>query len=289
VEKHGLDRFEIELSGESLLHIIDRYTREAGVRNLEREIASICRKLARRALKDRLAAGAKLRIGPEFVEELLGAPRYRPHQLDEEPQVGAAAGLAWTQVGGELFTTEVGLMPGKGGITLTGQLGDVMQESARAALSFVRSRGEHLGIDTEGFEKMDVHLHVPEGAIPKDGPSAGITIGTSLVSAFSGIPIRADLAMTGEITLRGRVLAVGGIKEKILAAYRAGIREVILPEDNRKDVEEIAEDVRQEMTFHWVDHMDQVLQIALVREVEGSVVQPTSEQEVSFPAGPVAH
>ena len=289
MDKHGLRRYRAEISAESLLFLIDRYTREAGVRNLEREIASICRKLARRALRERLAVGAEIQVTPEMVEELLGAPRYRPHQRDEEPQVGAASGLAWTQVGGELLTTEVGLMPGNGAITLTGQLGEVMQESARAALSFVRSRGEHLGIDTEGFEKKDVHLHVPEGAIPKDGPSAGITIGASLVSAFSGIPIRADLAMTGEITLRGRVLPVGGIKEKVLAAYRAGIREVILPEDNRKDVEEIAEDVRGEMTFHWVEHMDQVLEIALVREVEGSVAQPAAEQEASFPARPVAH
>jgi len=289
LEKHGLRRFSADVSGESLLFLIDRYTREAGVRNLEREIASICRKLARRVLKERLTGGAAISVTPELVEELLGAPRYRPQLREEEAQVGVASGLAWTQVGGELFATEVGLMPGKGGITLTGQLGEVMQESARAALSFVRSRGRHLRIDVEGFEKQDVHIHVPEGAIPKDGPSAGITIGTALVSAFSGIPVRADLAMTGEITLRGRVLAVGGIKEKILAAYRAGIREVVLPEDNRKDVEEIAGDVRQEMTFHWVLHMDQVLEIALVREVEGAVAHEAAEQEVSCQARPVAH
>jgi ATP-dependent Lon protease len=289
VEKHGLGHFQVDLAEETLLFLIDRYTREAGVRNLEREIASICRKLARRVLTERLQRGATLQVSPELVEELLGAPRYRAQRREEEAEVGAAAGLAWTQVGGEMFTTEVGLMPGKGGITLTGQLGEVMQESARAALSFVRSRGHGLGIDSEGFDKLDVHVHVPEGAIPKDGPSAGITIGTALVSAFTGNPVRVDLAMTGEITLRGRVLAVGGIKEKILAAYRAGIRAIILPEENRKDLEEIPEDVRQDMTYHWVTDMDQVLEVALVRPVSGTAAEPVAEQEASYPAPPVAH
>ncbi len=279
LEKNGLSRFSVELSADSLMLLVDRYTREAGVRNLEREIASLCRKLARRALRDRLGRGSSLVVTPDLVQEMLGAPRFRTQRREEEAEVGTAAGLAWTEVGGELLRTEVGLMPGKGGVTLTGHLGEVMQESARAALSFVRSRGEQLGVDAGGFERQDVHVHVPEGAIPKDGPSAGITIGTALVSAFTGVPVRSDLALTGEITLRGRVLPVGGIKEKVLAAFRAGIREVVLPEENRKDLEEIPEDLRREMTFHFVTHMDQVLEIALLREVGASVAQPAAAPE----------
>jgi len=283
VERHGLKRYRLELTDDALQLLIERYTREAGVRNLEREIASICRKIARRALKERLRRGTEITVGPEEVRELLGAPRYRRQQPEEQAQVGVATGLAWTQVGGELLGTEVTLMRGSGKLTLTGQLGDVMQESARAALSFVRSRAESLGIDPERFEKVDVHVHVPEGAIPKDGPSAGITVATALVSAFTGVPVRADAAMTGEITLRGRVLPVGGIKEKLLAAYRAGIRTVLLPVENEKDLEEIPEDVREEMEFVLVDHMDTVLERTLLREAEPAPATPPEQGDSAGP------
>jgi ATP-dependent Lon protease len=290
MEQHGLKKkFDIDFSDETLLFLIERYTREAGVRNLEREIASICRKLARRVLKDKTKKGSAIEVNPELVRELLGQPRYRAQRREQRPEVGAASGLAWTQVGGELMLTEATLMRGKANVTLTGQLGDVMQESARAALSFVRSKAEYLGIDAEIFEKTDVHIHVPEGAIPKDGPSAGITMAAALVSAFTGTPVRVDVAMTGEITLRGNVLPVGGIKEKILAAFRAGIREIILPEENEKDMEEIPEEVREEMRFCFVDHMDKVLENALVSEVEAGVAQAVGDTEPDFDQPPIAH
>ncbi len=288
VKRHGLRRYEVEITGDALELLIERYTREAGVRNLEREIASICRKLARRVLKDRLPRGTSLTVTAEEVGELLGKPRYRAQRAGEKAEVGAVVGLAWTQVGGELLTTEVSLTRGSGKVTLTGQLGDVMQESARAALTYVRSRAEQFGLDVEGFTTTDVHVHVPEGAIPKDGPSAGITIATALVSAFTGRPVRADVAMTGEITLRGRVLPVGGVKEKILAAHRAGIRHVILPEENDKDLEEIPAEVADQMVFTRVGHMDQVLEVALVSEVEAPVAPGTAESQGALPP-PMPH
>jgi ATP-dependent Lon protease len=288
LEKLGLRRFGVEFSTDALILLIERYTREAGVRNLEREIASVCRKLARRVLKEKLRRGDTIEVTPETVRELLGQPRYRAQRREQEPEVGAAAGLAWTQVGGELLVTETMLMRGKGQLTLTGQLGDVMQESARAALSFVRSKAEVLGIEVEVFEKTDVHVHVPEGAIPKDGPSAGITIAAALVSAFTTTPVRVGVAMTGEITLRGHVLPVGGIKEKILAAYRAGIREVIIPEENEKDLEEIPQDVREEMKFHLVGHMDDVLARALVGGMDSDVASSAGDAE-SRVDSPMAH
>ena len=289
VEKHGLKKFGIDFDDAAILLLIERYTREAGVRNLEREIASVCRKLARRMLRDKIAKGSAIVVSIETIEELLGKPRYRTQRREQKPEVGAASGLAWTQVGGELLLTEATLMRGKGQVTLTGQLGDVMQESARAALTFVRSKAEVLGIDTEVFEKTDVHVHVPEGAIPKDGPSAGITMATSLVSAFTQIPVRVDVAMTGEITLRGHVLPVGGIKEKILAAYRAGIREIVMPEENEKDLEDILEDVREDMTFHFVKHMDEVLSHTLVRELTPNVAAPTGDPAERLDSPPLAH
>jgi len=289
VEKHGLKKFEIDFDQEAILLLIERYTREAGVRNLEREIASVCRKVARRVLREKIAKGSGIEVSPETIQELLGKPRYRAQQPEQEPQIGAAAGLAWTQAGGELLLTEATLMRGKGQVTITGQLGDVMQESARAALTFVRSRAEDLGIDTEIFEKTDVHIHVPEGAIPKDGPSAGITMAASLVSAFTKIPVRSDVAMTGEITLRGHVLPVGGIKEKILGAYRSGIREIVMPEENEKDLEDILEDVREEMTFHFVKHMDEVLSHTLVRKLDTNVAAPTGDPAERLDSPPLAH
>ncbi len=290
LERHGLKKkYDVSFPSATLLFLIERYTREAGVRNLEREIASICRKVARGVLKHKTARGSAIEITEEKVRELIGQPRYRAKRREKAPEVGAASGLAWTQVGGELLTTEAMLMKGKGAVTLTGHLGDVMQESARAALSFVRSRAESLGIDVEVFEKTDVHVHVPEGSIPKDGPSAGITIATSLVSAFTNNPVRADVAMTGEITLRGNVLPVGGIKQKVLAAYRAGIRELILPEENEKDLEEIPDDVREEMTYRFVEHMDEVLSHALIDDVETAVAGPAADGESDYDSPPIAH
>jgi ATP-dependent Lon protease len=208
-----------------------------------------------------------------MVLELLGKPRFRTRRKSEESEVGVATGLAWTEVGGELLETEVGLMPGKGKLTLTGKLGEVMQESARAAVSYLRSRAEMLGIEPDFNENMDIHLHVPEGAIPKDGPSAGITMATALVSALTKNPVRKDLAMTGEITLRGKVLPVGGIKDKVLAAYRGGITEVILPKENEKDLEEIPAEVREAMEAHLVESMDEVLRLALHEAVSPLVKQ----------------
>lgn len=263
VEQQGLGRFEVSFSDEAIHLLAERYTREAGVRNLEREISSICRKLAREVLKKGTRKGTALEVGPERVGELLGKPRYRATKANETSEVGVATGLAWTEVGGELLATEVTLMRGKGNLTLTGQLGDVMQESARAALSYVRSHATRLALADDFFETRDVHVHVPEGAIPKDGPSAGVTMAVALFSAVAGVPVRQDVAMTGEITLRGKVLPVGGIKDKVLAAYRAGIREVILPEENEKDLEDIPEDVRSEMQFHLVKGMDEIITLAL--------------------------
>jgi ATP-dependent Lon protease len=291
IERHGLKKYSVEFTEDGLMLLIERYTREAGVRNLEREIASICRKLARKVLKEKIKAkDAELAVDTEVVGELLGKPRYRAQRRESEPEVGAASGLAWTQVGGELLTTEVTLMGGgKGNLTLTGQLGDVMQESARAALSFVRSKAERFGIDADVFSTTDVHVHVPEGAIPKDGPSAGITMATALVSAFTATPVRVDVAMTGEITLRGRVLPVGGIKEKVLAAFRAGIREVILPDENEKDLEEIPDDVRDQMSYHFVSHMDKVLANALVRDIDADVTAAAGDGESRVDAPSLAH
>jgi len=289
-ERHGLTKYHVDFTDDGVRFLVDGYTREAGVRNLEREISSICRKLARKVLKEKIKAkDAVLEITPESVSELLGQPRYRTQKREQDPEIGAAVGLAWTQVGGELLTTEVTLMRGKGVLTLTGQLGDVMQESARAALSFVRSKADELGIDPEVFATQDVHLHVPEGAIPKDGPSAGITLAIALISAFTKIPVRVDVAMTGEITLRGRVLPVGGVKEKVLAAYRAGIRDVILPDENEKDLEEIPEDVRNEIKFHFVNHMDKVIANALVRELDTDVSATAGEVAAHVDSPPMAH
>ncbi len=261
LEQHGLDPAKVGFEDESLRTLVESYTREAGVRNLEREIGSVCRKVARRVVQE----GPKIEVSvtPAMVGELLGKAKHRARRKLEESEIGVATGLAWTQSGGELLETEIGLMKGKGKLTLTGKLGEVMQESARAAVSYLRSRADLLGIDPEFNENTDLHVHVPEGAIPKDGPSAGITMATALVSALTRIPVRKDVAMTGEVTLRGKVLPVGGIKDKVLAAYRAAITEVILPSENEKDLEEIPEEVRKDLNFHLVGSMDEVLRVAL--------------------------
>jgi ATP-dependent Lon protease len=263
VEQQGLRRFKVSFQDDAVQLLVDRYTREAGVRNLEREIASCCRKLAREVLKKKTAVGSAIVVTPERVQELLGKPRFRIVRPGERSEIGVATGLAWTEVGGEILATEVSLMRGKGTLTLTGQLGDVMQESARAALSYVRTRAAHLPIPADFFDQRDIHVHVPEGAIPKDGPSAGVTMAIALLSAVAGVPVRQDIAMTGEITLRGKVLPVGGIKDKVLAAFRAGIREVVLPAENDKDLEDIPEDVRSAIQFHLVKEMDELIPLAL--------------------------
>jgi ATP-dependent Lon protease len=265
VKNHGLATDKIHFEEESIRVLIESYTREAGVRSLEREIASVCRKIARRVVRE--GAGLVITVRPEMISEFLGKERFRARRKNQLSEIGVATGLAWTEVGGELLETEVGLMPGKGKLTLTGKLGEVMQESARAAVSYLRSRSHLFGIDPEFNENMDLHLHVPEGAIPKDGPSAGITMATALVSALSKIAVRKDVAMTGEITLRGKVLPVGGIKDKVLAAFRGGITEVILPKENEKDIEEIPVEVREAMEMHLVESMDEVLRLALDGEV----------------------
>ncbi|HPW54340.1 MAG: endopeptidase La [Thermoanaerobaculaceae bacterium] len=284
VEQQGLANFAVEFSDDAITLLVERYTREAGVRNLEREISSCCRKLAREVLKQATPAGAAITVTPEKVRELLGKPRYRLVRASEQAEVGVATGLAWTEVGGELLSTEVGLMRGKGALTLTGQLGEVMQESARAALSYVRARSPHLSLPADFFDTRDIHVHVPEGAIPKDGPSAGITMGIALLSAVAGVPVRQDIAMTGEITLRGKVLPVGGIKDKVLAAFRAGLREVILPVENEKDLEDIPEEVRSVMQFHFVKEMDEVVALALTGALPTLQAVSTDEAVGKTPA-----
>lgn len=244
-----------------MIDIIRYYTREAGVRSLERQIAAICRKTARI-----ITSGEKKRVivTEKNLEEFLGKWKFRYGMMEQEDQVGVATGLAYTPYGGDTLQIEVALAPGKGKLVLTGKLGDVMKESAQAALSYVRSSAEKLGIDSDFYEKYDIHIHVPEGAVPKDGPSAGITITTALVSALTGKPVRKEIGMTGEVTLRGRVLAIGGLKEKTLSAHRAGLTKIIFPKDNEKDLDDIPESVRDQLTFIPVSHVDEVLNEALV-------------------------
>jgi ATP-dependent Lon protease len=264
LKNHGLDPKKFEVEDTAVRDVIEKYTREAGVRNLEREIASLCRKLTRRVVKE--GKDFTFTVKSEHLSEFLGVPRYRSTTSDKKPEIGIATGLAWTEVGGEILLTEATMMKGRGKLTLTGKLGDVMQESAQAALSYVRSRSQELGVDEDFYRKFDIHVHVPEGAIPKDGPSAGITIATALTSLLTRTPVRGDLAMTGEITLRGKVLPIGGVKEKVLAAHRLGVRTVILPRDNEKDLADVPEDVQKALEFRLVDTMDEVLSIALERE-----------------------
>jgi ATP-dependent Lon protease len=272
LKSHGLEKKAITFDDEGLKTLIESFTREAGVRNLEREIGAVCRKLARRVVQDKKKE-IEVTVDPEVVVELLGKPKYRPRRKLEESEVGVATGLAWTEVGGELLESEVSLMKGKGKLTLTGKLGEVMQESAQAAVSYARSRADLLGLDANFHEKLDIHIHVPEGAIPKDGPSAGITMATALISALLEQPVRKDLAMTGEITLRGKVLPVGGVKDKALAAFRAGITDILLPRENEKDLDEIPAEIRDVMEAHLVDSMDDVLRVAIGREV-APLVEP---------------
>jgi ATP-dependent Lon protease len=284
-EANGLKPDQIEFSDEAVLALITSYTREAGVRNLEREVGSVCRKVARRIVQKK--AETPVPITPENLKEFLGKPKYRHRLKGETSEVGIATGLAWTETGGEILMTETSLLKGKGNLTLTGSLGDVMKESARAAVSYVRSRAEMYDADPNFHEKFDIHIHVPEGAIPKDGPSAGITMAASLFSAVTKIPVLKDVAMTGEITLRGKVLPVGGIKDKVLAAYRAGIRTIILSAENDKDLDDLPEEIRSQMEFHLVSNMDEVIKVAMEGVPSAPAALPPETQPVE--GGTLAH
>jgi ATP-dependent Lon protease len=273
----GLTDKNLQFSDEAIKHIIRSYTREAGVRNLEREIGNVCRKVARKVVKE--GANYAVTITAENIGEFLGVLKFRDTLAHEKSEIGLVTGLAWTEVGGSILSTEASVVEGKGGKPiLTGKLGDVMQESAQAAITYIRSRWKRLGLSRDFYRTIDIHVHVPEGAIPKDGPSAGITIATAIASALSRIPVRRDIAMTGEITLRGKVLPIGGLKEKLLAAHRAGLFEAILPAENEKDVAEVPENLRSAMKLHFVDNMDQVLAIAL----ESPLPQMPSEAETTM-------
>ncbi|MFD2612544.1 endopeptidase La [Paenibacillus gansuensis] len=266
--EHGLEDGQLTISEDTLLKLVREYTRESGVRNLEQQVAALCRKAAKRIVSNQESG---ITIGPEDLKDYLGPQKFRYGMVELEDQIGAVTGLAWTEVGGDTLVIEVTVLPGKGKLTLTGKLGDVMKESAQAAFSYTRSRAAQLDIDPEFHEKNDIHIHIPEGAIPKDGPSAGITMATALISALTNIPASKEVAMTGEITLRGRVLPIGGLKEKSLAAHRAGIKKILIPKDNEKDLRDIPESVRNEITFVPVAHMDEVLAHALVKPVEVEV------------------
>ena len=276
----GVKEDNLKFTEGGILTLIQSYTREAGVRNLEREIGNVCRKIARNVVE--AASGEEKKVPPMVeinattVPDLLGPQKFRDLEAEKKNEVGAATGLAWTEVGGQILTTECTIMEGRGKLTTTGKLGDVMQESAQAAMSYIRSRATSLGLPRDFYRHLDIHLHVPEGAIPKDGPSAGITIATTICSALSQIPVRADVAMTGEITLRGRVLPIGGLKEKLLAAHRHGIKAAILPRDNEKDLPDIPEYIRKDMELHFVQSMDEVLKIALEREIEALPAIPAA-------------
>ncbi len=274
MKQTGLKAGDLEFTDDGLQSLIQFYTREAGVRNLEREIGNVSRKVARKVVNSQNGGKRadtkkteKAVLSGATVSEFLGPNKFRDLQADKKNEVGATVGLAWTEVGGSILTTEAAVMEGKGKLQTTGKLGDVMQESAHAAMSYVRSRAHLLGLPRDFYRNVDIHVHVPEGAIPKDGPSAGITIATSICSALTNIPVRCDLAMTGEITVRGRVLPIGGLKEKVLAAHRQGIYELVLPKDNEKDLPDIPENIRKEMKLQFVTSMDEVLKIALEREL----------------------
>ena len=271
IEATGLTAEQIDFKDEGINSLIQYYTRESGVRNLEREVGNVCRKIARQVVnaesgkkKEQIE---KIVVDGAKVPELLGPWKFRDLQADKKNEIGAVIGLAWTEVGGQILTTECSLMEGKGKLTITGKLGEVMQESAQAAMSYVRSRAQHLGLPRDFYRNLDIHLHIPEGAIPKDGPSAGITMATVICSALTKIPARCDVAMTGEITLRGKVLPIGGLKEKLMAAHRHGILEAIMPKENEKDLPDIPDAIKKTMKLHFVDSMDEVLKIALEREI----------------------
>ncbi len=280
-EEHGLKPENLHISDQGVMTIIRRYTREAGVRNLEREIATLCRKVAKEVVKH--GEDHSVRITANNVHKFLGIPKYKYGEIEEKDQIGIATGLAWTEVGGEILTIEATVVPGKGNYTITGKLGEVMQESAQAALSYVRSRAEKLGLERYFYQKVDLHIHVPEGATPKDGPSAGIAITAAIVSSLIKKPIKHDVAMTGEITLRGRVLPIGGLKEKMLAAHRGRVKTVIIPRENEKDLKEIPAKILRDLEVKLVEHMDEVLELAIVSDTpifHDVVVPPAAHMQL---------
>jgi len=278
MEATGLSSEQIDFTDTGISRLIQNYTREAGVRNLEREVGNVCRKVARQVVNN--ASGREKKklpqavINSEILPDLLGPWKFRDLENEKKNEIGAATGLAWTEVGGQILTVECTLMEGKGKLTITGKLGEVMQESAQAAMSYIRSRAHNFGLPRDFYRNLDVHIHIPEGAIPKDGPSAGITLATTICSALTRIPVRADVAMTGEITLRGKVLPIGGLKEKLMAAHRHGILEAIVPRENEKDLPDIPDAIRQSMKLNFVDSMDEVLKIALERDLVSLVIPP---------------
>jgi len=287
MDANGLKSKQLKFDDDAILKLVRHYTRESGVRNLEREIANICRKTAKKIV---ISQEKHSEITPEAVESLLGKPKFRHQGISESNQIGLATGLAWTEMGGEVLLTEASLMDGKGQLTMTGKLGEVMQESARAAMSFVRSRAAAFGITRDFYRKQDLHIHVPEGAIPKDGPSAGITLAVTIVSVLTKIPVRREVAMTGEITLRGKVLPIGGVKEKLLAAHRAGIKEVVLPNENEKDLQDLPKDIMESVKVTLVETMDEVLELALERlPVSQGQVSEISDLKGNRPNESIAH
>ena len=286
LKEHGLTDENLVISENGIRRVIREYTREAGVRNLERSISAICRKAAREVAKDRKT---KINITRQNIQRYMGVPRYRYGVAEKQDEIGVATGLAWTESGGDLLSIEVTQLKGTGKMTLTGQMGDVMQESAKAAMSYIRSRAESLGLEKDFYEKVDIHIHVPEGAIPKDGPSAGIAMATALASALAKMPVRNDVTMTGEITLRGRVLPVGGVKEKMLAAHRAGIKYMLMPAENRRDLSDIPKNVKRKVEVKMVEHMDEVLEYALVKPESSLTAESESrkskENDLNLPEG----
>ena len=275
LEAHGLTPENLDITEGAVKSVIRHYTRESGVRNLEREIATISRKAAREIAEK--GKEKKIRVTPTSLKKYLGVEKFRYGMMEGQDQIGLATGLAWTEFGGELLTIEVTVMPGKGQLIVTGKLGDVMQESARAAMSYVRSRSDQLGLSKQFYQRYDIHIHVPEGAVPKDGPSAGITMATTIISALLKIPVRKDVAMTGEVTLRGRVLPIGGLKEKSLAAHRGGIKTILIPKENEKDIEEIPKKISKDLKIILVDHMDEVLKNALLLDDPESLFKKKAE------------
>jgi len=276
IEANGLIKENIEFTKGALLKIVRQYTREAGVRNLDREIASICRKVAKEIVNNDFKK--KVVVTSKSIPKYLGVAKYHHGEIEGKDKIGLTVGLAWTEVGGELLAVEASIMEGTGRMTMTGKLGDVMQESAQAALSYIRSRAEQFGLPKNFYKKIDIHVHVPEGAIPKDGPSAGIAMVTSIASVLMKKKVRADVAMTGEITLRGRVLAIGGVKEKILAAHRGNIKTVMIPKDKERDLAEVPQNVQNALKIVFVEHIDEVLRVAFVPEddtIGGAIISET--------------
>lgn len=284
-ENHGLKESQVEITDKGLQFIIHHYTREAGVRNLERKIATVLRKAAKKVAEGHKE---KIVVTEKDVAKYLGPERFHGNMIEKKDEIGQATGLAWTEAGGDILFIEVALMPGKGQLILTGQLGDVMKESCQAAMSYIRARAKDLGITENFYQKIDVHVHVPEGAVPKDGPSAGLAITTAIVSALTKIPVNRKVAMTGEVTLRGRALEIGGVKEKVIAAHRAGLKTIILPKDNKKDLEDVPKEVLKDLSFKFVTHMDEVLKIALIKPLKVEAKKNSKKQVAVSSVMPVS-